>query len=296
MQIICYYPHNIVINYLNKMIFLSGQKATGKSTAAKLFKEEGFLVLDQGPFWKKVLEGYLPNGVDTGEFIKYMKKYTGDNQWDDSILVGLINNLYRSNKNKCKDIVIAGYRSDEGISYLRSKLDGKIFPENGIKIVLLTSEFDTALDRFRKRENVDIDRSKFIEIYNTEIARGFEGIKKMADFTIDTSKTTEDGLREILIDLIYKKLNYSKCLDKFRVREVHEGSEDAKRSFKFGELHKFDYRYELESIDQAIAFAINNLGNPTEIKQMVLNMKERDGILLSKEGINSWGPANKERF
>jgi len=278
------------------MIFLSGQKATGKSTAAKLLEEEGFLVLDQGPFWKKVLEGYLPNKVDTGEFIKYMKKYAGDSQWDDSILVGLIYNLYRSNKNKYKDIVIVGYRSDEGISYLKNKLEGKVFPEKETKIILLTSEFDTALDRFKKRERVDIDKEKFTEIYNTEIERGFEGIKKSADYVIDTSKTTDDGLREILTNLIYKELNYNKETDEIKIREVSEGFINKENSFQFGELHKFDYRYELESIDQAISFTIDNLGNPTEIKQMILDIKEKDNTSPPKEGINNYGFGNKEKY
>lgn len=252
------------------MIFLSGQKASGKSTVAKIFSNEGFFVLDQGPFWKEVIKDYRPEGMIAGDFFKYLKSIKGDDKWDDNVIIDLISNFYKFNKEKYKDIVIAGYRSFNGITYLKSQWEGKIYPERDIKIIYLDSDLNTTLSRFNRRENLNIDEVKLKEMYQSEIDRGVLIIREVADFSINTSEINIETLQSRIVELIYRDLQYKKEL------HPNENSETdivilKNKRYSFDQLN--NYECGLRDIDDMVKFARDSMGQPEFIKSEIENLR-----------------------
>lgn len=271
------------------MIFLSGQKASGKSTVAKIFSNEGFFVLDQGPFWKEVIKDYRPEGMTAGDFFKYLKSIKGDSKWDDNIIVDLIDNFYKFNKEKYKDVVIAGYRSFDGISYLKNQLEGKIYPEKDIKIIYLDSDLNTTLSRFNRRENLNIDGDKLKEMYQSEINRGVLKIRDIADFSIDTSEIDIETLQSRIIEIIYQDLQYTKELYTNKNSEADIIVLENKRySFDQKKINNNEFR--LKDIGDMVKFARDNMGHPEFIKSEIESLQNYPYLE------NDLNNLNKERF
>lgn len=176
------------------MIFLSGHKANGKNTITDLLDKSGYLTFDTGPFIRNLREQYHLSSISTGEFVNYMKRRTGNSRWDDDLVAEACLKEYPKNKNK-KDIVISGYRSMEGIQYLSSKLNGSIFPDQGIHIWFVECSPEVALQRFNLREGRIASLDDYLEICSQEDSRGLIEIREHADFFINNS-FSEESLRQ----------------------------------------------------------------------------------------------------
>ncbi len=59
------------------MIFLTGHRASGKTTVGKIFSDLNFWVLDTGPYWRILRDKEYP-GLDVDLFFDLKRKQTGD--------------------------------------------------------------------------------------------------------------------------------------------------------------------------------------------------------------------------
>ncbi len=188
------------------MIFLSGYSSSGKTEVGKILEQEGFWVVDSGPFWRKITNIVAPN-MSTGEFHFMMREYTGEPTWEDSAFAAILRNSYERGFHVKKDLVVAGYRNLNEANFVQSKLEKYVFPTNRKTIIFINAAFEISFQRYKERENSSISLEDFKLYREDERVRGIEEFRKASDYIIDNSgdlQTLEFRTKEI----VYNQLGY----------------------------------------------------------------------------------------
>lgn len=202
------------------MIFLSGHRASGKSTTADILKDKGFWILDVGPFWRSVRDKTDPTIKSTKVFREKLRETHNNPYYDQDYLSDYIINQYTSHLDK-KDIVICGYRNPEESIYLESKLKNQIFPDKPTSIWYIESTLEASYQRFINREgDTRIDFEKFKLTLKSENEMGVEGFKKIATLIINNDSDI-DHLKDKVGEILSEDGMYVK--EKTNIRSNIEG-------------------------------------------------------------------------
>jgi dephospho-CoA kinase len=211
------------------MILLSGYSASGKSTVGNILENEGFWLVDSGPYWRKIMDVVAPD-MNQGEFHFMMRDYTGDPSWEDNALAALIRNTYERGMHTKRDLVLAGYRNVDEANFVASKLEGKVFPEHRKSIMFVKAPLEISLQRYQSREGLSISREEFELYREDEKVRGIEEFRNAADIIIENTGN-ETELETSVRQAVYERLGYPPEITEGRTERSFEIDFRVKRYF-----------------------------------------------------------------
>ena len=202
------------------MIFLSGHRASGKSTTADILKDKGLWILDVGPFWRSTRDKTDPAIKSTKVFREKLRETHNNPYYDQDYLSDYIINQYSNHLDK-KDIVICGYRNPEEALYLESKLKNQIFPNRSTSVWYIESTPEESYQRFADREgSTRIDFEEFKLTLKSENEMGVEGFREIASLIINNDSDV-DHLKDKVGEILREGDMYAK--EKTNIRSNIEG-------------------------------------------------------------------------
>lgn len=172
------------------MIFLTGHRASGKTTVGKILSELNFWVLDTGPYWRSLRDQEHP-GLDVDLFFDLKRKQTDDPDWEDNHLANKLKEEYRGEQRTTQDLVVLGYRSLVEARHLASLIENEVFPHRPTRIWYVDCPFDIALKRYIDRDGDNASEARLLTQYEYEFSKGIKEMKEAANVIIDNSAGPE---------------------------------------------------------------------------------------------------------
>lgn len=176
----------------NRLLFVCGHHASGKSRLIDKALEDDFVVFDTGPALREIHEKEAPD-LDFEEWVKngedtYGKNYT--------------NELLRHKLEEIRDIidkegrqgtVIIGFRTREGIDYIIEHID-----HSDAKIMYVVATKKLMLERYRMRKGkAKVTQEEFDEIIEDESKRGLMYLARNSDFKVVNHGRIDDAIAKI---------------------------------------------------------------------------------------------------
>jgi dephospho-CoA kinase len=182
------------------MIFLTGHRASGKTTVGKILSDLNFWMLDTGPYWRSLRESEYPS-LDVDLYFERKRIQTGDPNWEDNHLAHKIKEDYAREYRTKQDIVVSGYRSLVEATHLSNLVGNDIFPNRRTQIWYVDCPFNISLARYLNRDGVNASRDQLLTQYEYEYAKGIKDMESVSDIRLDNSKG-EDYLRAQVLNYL----------------------------------------------------------------------------------------------
>ncbi len=189
------------------ILIVVGLPGSGKSTVAELLRKRGFEVIELGDIWRELIKkAKLPmnDPKATREFTKRLREIKGKDVY--------ARYAVRKIKKSMKRVVIMGLRSTYEMDYIKKRF-------NDIKIIAISSPFETRFRRMKKRakpeDHLTLEGFKW---QNTREKRGFmsdkreekhgvEVVMNQADYILSNVGTTANLERDLDAILSLIRLN-----------------------------------------------------------------------------------------
>ncbi len=162
------------------MIFLSGRRSSGKTTAGKILVQKGFWFFDTGPFWRTLRDNEYPD-IDVEDYFELKRSESGLPDWEDQLLARKLIEEYNATGSTKKDLIVSGYRSFEELKYLIGKTEGILFPNRPIQIWYIECPFDVAYQRYKEREGQTASKEDLMSQYQYEDRKGIAELRANAN-------------------------------------------------------------------------------------------------------------------
>lgn len=179
------------------MIFLTGPHGAGKTAAARILRQKGYLCVDLGPILREVFK--------TSKSKKTFAEWVADGErcngahFTDEVLAGEIRKrLAAAHRRRECDVVIIGNRSMRGVRYLMRKLRQETTRHTNV-IVFIDAPIEILRVRYARREGRMITTQEFSRLLTIDKKIGIESLRRHADYLIMSDTTS---LRRKVEDLL----------------------------------------------------------------------------------------------
>lgn len=203
------------------MIFVTGHRASGKTTVGTILTNHNFWLFDSGPYWRSLRDQYYP-WLDVDDFFQVIREQTGIEDWEDQHLAEHIKSLYVQGYASKKDLVISGYRSLLDAKKLTSLIEDEVFPQHPMSIWYIDAPFSIALQRYMDRDGDQASLDKLVRQYEYEQQKGLDDMRNAADVIINNTGNMEDLINQVHTIL----LNDTRYYPEGQIINLFEGRQD----------------------------------------------------------------------
>ena len=172
------------------VLFLAGPHASGKTHAANLLEEQGYVSVDLGPLIRRFHEESGSN-KNLGEWVSEQEEVYGKS-FTDKILLDHTKTILEKNE-QAKGIVIIGSRSAKNIEFMRDGL-GK----SESRIIYFEAHPSLLKERFENREGKALSDNEFQYLLDKDKNMGLEDIKEIADVKLLNNGSIDEFEEEFM--------------------------------------------------------------------------------------------------